>query len=55
MRHSTINALITHATSHSLCKGQLSLLINVSGDTGKATETAKLGARMHFKGIPLHT
>lgn len=30
MRHITINFLITHAPSHSLCKGQLSLFINAS-------------------------
>lgn len=55
MRHTTINSLITHASSHSLCKGQLSLFINVSGDMANTAEMAKQWASIHFKHIPLYT
>lgn len=41
MRRTTINSLITHASNHSVCKGQLYLFINVSGDMANTTEMAK--------------
>lgn len=55
MRHTAINSLITRASRHSFCKGQLSLFINVSGDVANTTQMAKQPASLHSRAILLPT